>query len=368
MERRSFALPLALWYVALVAYASLHPFQGWRSQGVPPFDFLWAPWPQYWTLQDVLANLAGYVPLGFLLAWVLWRAGWTRAAVPLALLLAALLSLALEALQNYLPARVPSQVDWLLNTGGAALGALLVAALGRLGVVARWGRFREGWFVDHSRGALVLLALWPVAALYPSPLPFGLGQVWLRAEVALFEALDGTPFADWLPAPSADPTELSALGVAVCVGLNLLAPCLLGYAVLRTLRQRVWYGLACGLGALAVGGVSAGLTYGAEHAWAWLTPAVVVGLGLAGVLGLLTLALPRRTCAVLMLMALAFALGLLNRAPESPYFAQSLEAWQQGRNPHFYGLSQWLGWLWPYLAMAYGVWLASRRGETESRR
>lgn len=366
--RRSFALPLALWYVALVVYASLYPFQGWRSQRVPPFDFLWAPWPQYWTVSDVLANLVGYVPLGFLLTWTLWRVGWTRLAVPLAIALAALLSLTLEALQNYLPQRVPSQVDWLLNTGGAALGALLVAVLGQLGVVARWGRFRESWFVDHSRGALVLLALWPVAALYPASLPFGLGQFWQRAEELLFDALEGTPFADWLPAASAAPTELSPLGVAVCVALNLLAPCLLGYAVLRTVRQRLWYGLACCLGALAVGGLSAGLTYGAQHAWAWLTPTVLVGVAAAGVLGLLALPLPRRTCAVLMLLALAFALGLLNRAPDSPYFMQSLEVWQQGRYPHFHGLSQWLGWLWPHLAMVYGVWLVSRRAQADAAR
>ena len=71
----SFALVLALWYVALVVYASLYPFHSWRDQGVPPWDYLWAPWPRYWTLKDVLANLAGYVPLGFLITWAAWRRG-----------------------------------------------------------------------------------------------------------------------------------------------------------------------------------------------------------------------------------------------------------------------------------------------------
>ena len=73
--QHSFALLLALWYVALVVYASLYPFHSWRDQGVSPWDYLWAPWPRYWTLKDVLANLAGYVPLGFLITWAGWRRG-----------------------------------------------------------------------------------------------------------------------------------------------------------------------------------------------------------------------------------------------------------------------------------------------------
>ena len=47
--QHSFALLLALWYVALVVYASLYPFHSWRDQGVSPWDYLWAPWPRYWT-------------------------------------------------------------------------------------------------------------------------------------------------------------------------------------------------------------------------------------------------------------------------------------------------------------------------------
>jgi VanZ family protein len=360
--QHSFALVLALWYVALVVYASLYPFQGWRDQGVPPWDYLWAPWPRYWTLQDVLANLAGYVPLGFLITWAAWRRGARLWALLAGALLPALLSLGLEAAQSYLPQRVPSNVDWLLNAAGALGGAVLALALGRLGAIARWSDFRQRVFVQDSRGAMVLLALWPPAVLYPSSLPFGLGQAWQRAEVWLAETLADTPFAAWLPAEPPALSELSALGAAVCVAFSLLAPCLLGYAVLATLRQRMWYWAVFCFGAFGVGGVSAGLTYGSAHAWAWLAPPVVAGGGAAALLALLSLGLPRRTCAVLMLLALAFSLSLLNQAPDSPYLDQSLQLWEQSRYSHFHGLSQWLGWLWPYLALAYGVALASRRG------
>lgn len=357
----SFALPLALWYVALVVYASLYPFHSWRDQGVSPWDYLWAPWPRYWTLNDVLANLAGYVPLGFLFAWGAWRRGGRALAVVVGAVPPALLSLVLEAAQSYLPQRVPSNVDWLLNAAGALAGAVLVVVLGRLGAIARWSHIRQRLFVAHSRGALVLLALWPLALLYPSSLPFGLGQVWQRAELWLGEVLVDTPFADWLPTDAPALNDLSALGTAVCVAFSLLAPCLLGYAVLATLRQRAWYWLFFCAGAFGAGGVSAGLTYGPDHAWAWLAPPVVAGAGAAALLALCCLGLRRRTCTVWMLLALAFSLGLLNQAPDSPYLDQSLQVWEQGRYSHFHGLSQWLGWLWPYLALAYGVLLASRR-------
>ena len=70
--------------------------------------------------------------------------------------------------------------------------------------------------------------------------------------------------------------------------------------------------------------------------------------------------LSRRASAVLLLLALGLALGLLNGAPESPYFAVSLGAWSQGPFMRIHGLSQWLGWLWPYAALGVGLRLALR--------
>jgi hypothetical protein len=69
----------------------------------------------------------------------------------------------------------------------------------------------------------------------------------------------------------------------------------------------------------------------------------------------LLLALPRRAAAALTLLALTIHLALLNQAPADPYFAQTLQIWEQGRFIHFYGLVQWLGWIWPYAALIYVV-------------
>ena len=40
-----------------------------------------------------------------------------------------------------------------------------------------------------------------------------------------------------------------------------------------------------------------------------------------------------------------------------PYFADSLQGWEQGRFIRFHGVARWIGWLWPYAAMA---WLLAR--------
>jgi hypothetical protein len=58
---------------------------------------------------------------------------------------------------------------------------------------------------------------------------------------------------------------------------------------------------------------------------------------------------------VVLLLALGVYLSLLNQASESPYFAQTLQAWEQGRFIRFHGLAQWLGWLWPFAALTYVI-------------
>jgi VanZ family protein len=361
LNPRSTAWPLALLFAGLIVYASLYPFTGWRVQGVAPLAFLSAPLPQYWTGFDVGANLLGYAPLGFLLALALLRSGHPRLAWPVAVLASVLLSLAVEVLQNHLPMRVPSKVDFALNATGAVLGASTAWVLERLGGLRRWSQFRAYWFVPGTGTSLVLLALWPLALLYPVSVPFGLGQVAERLLGGLQRLLVDTPFLGWLPQRLDTPVPLSPLAQAVCVALGLLVPLLMGYADLRNAARRLVFAPLLLLSAFASAGLSAALTYGPHNAWAWINPQVGLGLGLAVLAALLLVGLPARLCHVVMLLCLAVMLSWLNRAPVSPYFAQSLEVWEQGRFIRFHGLSQWLGWLWPFAALIYGVKEVSRR-------
>jgi len=365
--RKTVAWPLSQAYVALIVYASLYPFAGWRNQGIAPWAFVASPWPKYWTAFDFMANVAGYMPLGFLLALGFLRRGDPRfapssnaAAIAIAAAASAALSFALEALQTYLPERVPSNLDFGLNVLGAVSGAVIAGSLEWAGAIARWSRFRVRWFVEESRGALVLLALWPFALLFPAAVPFGLGQVLERVEAALAEWLMDTPLLEWLPVRDVELQPLVPGTELLCVALGAIIPCLLGYSVVRSIGQRAMFAaviLGMGAGATAL---SAALSWGPAHAWAWLSLPVKLGLLAGAVLAAAMLAVPRRGCASLVLLSLMLHLSLLNQAPASAYFSHTLQTWEQGRFIRFHGVGQWLGWLWPYVTLAYVLLRVSR--------
>lgn len=356
---KSTAWPLAWVYIGLIVYASLYPFGPWRDTGLLPLAYWLAPLPRYWTGFDVTVNVIGYMPLGALLALGLVRSDRATQALVGPVLVGLVLSACMEALQGYLPSRVPSREDCLLNTVGTWLGALLVLLAYRLGLLSRWSRMRERWLVTESRGGVVLLLLWPLSLLFPAPVPFGLGQVLERVQATVVDWLEGSFAQDWWEVFEPVSEPLGAGTQAVCVFLGLLIVFLLAFTVLRSLRYRFLGVFALGLAGALTTALSSAMSWGPQHAWSWLDLPSQVGM-LAAFLAAAVLAfVPWRVSAALALLSLGVLLMELNDAPHSPYFAQTLHGWEQGRFIHFYGLSQWLGWCWPY---ACGVYLVARLG------
>ena len=358
--RSALALLLLVAWAALIVYASWFPFTGWRwPAGSDAWTLLGLPWPRWRDPFDVVSNLLGYVPLGVLLVLAPgWRDDGGVAAVRNATVLAALLSYMLEVGQHLLPQRVPSLLDWLLNTAGAVAGALLGLALARtqaLGWVQRTG---ELWFAQRSRSGLTLLLLWPVALLFPTPVALGLGQVWERVRDALGDALRGSavaePLALWLEAGPPPIARLSPAAQRAAVALGLLGPCLMTYSMAHPGPRRVW--LALGAAALGFGvtTLSTALNFGPQHALAWCTASSLGGIGVGLGMALLLLGCGRRTAAAIGLVVVTAGVGLVAQAPADPYFAASLQGWEQGRFIRFHGLAQWIGWCWPYVAT---LWL-----------
>ena len=276
-RHRSSATPLAWMLAAVIVYASLYPFAGWRVPGVQVLAFLTSPWSTYWTWFDLVANLLGYLPLGALVFGARVRSGWRAGpSAATALLVALGLSLAMELLQNFLPKRVSSNVDLALNVVGAALGIALAAMLHRAGAVDRWQSVRDRWFIDRSAGGLSLLFLWPLGLLFPTPVPLALGQVLQRLRDALAEALDGTAVAD-LAAPwlqGADDALAGALTPGsefAVVAVGLLAPCLMAFSICRPGWRRGVLVLGAAVLGFAATTLSTALSFGPEHALAWKT-------------------------------------------------------------------------------------------------
>jgi len=368
VRHRSSASLLAWLYAGLIVYASLYPFSDWRWPAASPFAFLLLPWPRYWTAFDLVSNLLGYMPLGLLIFAAQVRTGRTPPIAAMqALWLASALSLTMELTQNGLPSRIPSNVDWALNTLGAACGAGIGGVMKALGLLDRWQRTRDRWFVARSAGGLALLLLWPVGLLFPTSLPLGVGQVLSRLRTAAVVALNDTPLADWghgvLDVPLVV-LELPPLGELCAIAIGLLAPCLLGFAVCRSGWRRAVLVVGIAVAGIGATTLSTALNFGPDHALSWLTGSAAVGLGVGAVAALLLAWAPRRAAAALGLMALTALVLLVAQAPEDAYYAQSLHAWEQGRFIRFHGAAQWVGWVWPYAAMAYLLGRVAAREDT----
>jgi VanZ family protein len=363
MQRhRSSAVPLSWLYVGLIVYASLYPFVGWRVPGVGPLDFLLLGWPRWWTTFDLVSNLLGYLPVGFLLFVAQVRGGRPAgAAAATAVAAGTLLSLAMELLQNYLPQRVASNVDLGLNALGTALGVAIGAALHARGGIARWQKVRDRWFVARSAGGFALLVLWPIGLLFPTAVPFGLGHVLGRVQLLIVDLLQGTPAAAWTEgwaaavaeAPTLNAPALSAAVELSITVLGLLAPCLVAFTIATPGWRRSVFVLGAALLGAATTTLSTALNFGPTHALAWTTEQALQALGVGTGAALLLSLVPRRVAAGFGLIALTALVMLVAQAPADAYFAQSLQGWEQGRFIRFHGAAQWVGWLWPYAAITY---------------
>lgn len=367
-RHRSLATPVAWVYALLVLYASLYPFAGWRwPPGLEVQALLVLPWPPWRVPFDEVANLAGYLPLGLLATLAARRSGlgWTG-TLSVGLLGPVALSYGCEVLQQFLPTRHPSLRDFALNAGGSAAGMLLALAVQGLGVADRWQRLRARWFGQHGPGALALMSLWPVALLFPTPVPLGIGQIHAMLRARLAEALADVPWAlplhEVLGAGPVRDAALSPFAEATITTLGLLAPCLVAFTVVLPMRRRLVMLAGAVLVATGAMTLSTLLNFGPAHALAWIGRVTLPAFGCAALIALAIAPLARPVvvgCGLIVLGALVAAVA---QAPADPYVAESLQAWEQGRFVHFHGLAQWIGWGWPYAAIGWFlVQLGARR-------
>ncbi len=339
-------LYLSLAYIVLIVYASLYPLQNWRDLGASPLAFLFAPWPRYWTVFDLAVNIIAYVPLGFLftLAWRQLLNRWVAAI--LASMFAALLSFCLESLQNWLPSRVPSNVDLGCNTFGAVLGALFAAYAGKR-IFQRIIRLQRESLaaIPYADFGMVLLGTWLLTQISPETLLFGAGD--LRNVLGLTPAL---PYA-------ASSFFVLETGVTAC---NSLAVGLFVRTLLndRGSPERVLALIL--LLALAVRTLGAAVLVTPNDAFTWLTPGAQLGLLIGGLLLWLMLLLPASLRVALAGVALMAGTTLVNLTPPNPYSEAALATWRQGHFFNFNGLTRWMASLWPFITLPYLIALGRR--------
>jgi VanZ family protein len=340
------ALPhfLTALYALLVVHASLQPFTGWLSPAPGTPFFLVAPWPRL-NLSDVIINLAAYAPLGLAATWMGGPDVSVSRAALRAIAWCALLSLAMEWTQMYLPARRASAIDLLANVSGAAIGACVAATvMSRPHWRRRLRRWREKAFLGGRLGdfGLTLLVLWwamhvnPAIALFAATFQPDLAVATDQATVMLEAAQTGLDF------------------LGVLLFLTLL------------LRRREYFGVA----AVLFIGASLALKVGAaalllkpavwDH---WLRPGAGIGIAGGALALLVTIWLPQRARMIVCAVALLSSLIAAVLMPDLLLAQASLARfdWNYGHLLNFNGLTRTVLLVWPLLATLYLLVLFGRR-------
>lgn len=331
-------------YAVFIIYASLSPFLGWQEQGLAFQEVLTSPLGLTYTAFDALSNLLAYLPFGVLLALTFRIYFGNGRSVLLATLVATALSVTMEYLQLYLPARTSSNADILTNSIGALGGALLAVAIEQRAWfvrVTQWriGLFRQGAGVDFG---LALVMLWMFAQINPS-LPM-LGNVFITEMAPRFFSA--------LPAPQFDIWE------SMVVSLNLLMVGALLLTLVRVRRHMV-VGLALILSVVALAKFFAAALL--LKSWAlmlWLNSEAMLGIVVGALLIAVLAWLPQR------FLIWAAALGALSYVvlanwvldSGTPSAAMQLYQWRYGHLRNYNGLSHTVSLIFPLLLGGYLWW------------
>jgi len=339
-------------YALLVVYASLHPFFGWRDRGLPPLAFLTAPFNRPMPVFDVVVNVFGYLPLGFLAALAAYPRLRGAGAFAFGSVCAILLSFALESLQLYLPSRTSSNLDLLANAAGAAAGALAaVAGTRALRLEEGLRRLRERRMLP-GRGidlGLVLIGLWLLSQFNPETLLFGTGD--LRD---LFRT----------PSGKLHPAEVFVRVEAGVACGNVFAAGLLAFCLCAPGQPTRVLAVALVAAALAVRSFAFGLLIGPQAVFDWVTPGALYGTASGIALLLIAAGFPRTVQLALAGLALLAATAIVNLSPANPYLTATISLWQQGPYLNLNGVTRVVSAAWPFAAMFYLVLLATAHQRT----
>lgn len=214
---------LCVVYLGLLGYASLmsRELRIDRDAAVRRWERAWDTWPfepgAPVSGSDAVSNFLLYVPLGALVATRLrFVPHLPRFLVATGvLLLASTLSAAVETCQIFLPPRVPSAKDWLLNSAGGLTGAVGGVLWGRAAwwKLVRWSRrrWRRRPLALAAVALLVLLAADALVPFYPTIQLRGVWRGLKGSHFVLAEGLAVRPWHEWLVTKAGVYAALTAL-------------------------------------------------------------------------------------------------------------------------------------------------------------
>jgi len=327
---------LFILYLCLVIYTSLTPFNFLLDSRVLPWSWLVAPTPRFIPLFDVITNIVGYLPFGFLMVFSLYPRLLKWSAFICTLFLGILVSGLLESLQTYLPTRIPSSIDWYSNTLGVLIGALFA-----LPFSPQWlsgnkaARIRESIFGEHQ-GFFLLLLLCPLAQIYPQNAWLGMGDFGLQITRI-------SPFWSF-PLNNASQEILITSLATLSIGTVFLFGIRKNASPLKLISGLLFCMVLLKL-------LISQFQFGQTGASKWWSISVLVGLAIGLILTFFAHFLSRKTIWLFGMTSILGLIVLVNILPHNPYFYSLLEQLPQGKMTHINGLFSWISIVWPFLAM-----------------
>ena len=333
MTRARYRGSIAVWAL-LLAYASLYPFWPLRVPSPDAALAFFVP-PRYPSRYDFAFNVVAYLPLGLLLCLYFRQATPNWRAIAKALAAAAVFSLAMEAVQLFVPNRVSSFHDLAANSLGALLGSLVFLDPLYSTVTRPLGQLREATMIPGEWGdaGLVLVALWLLAQLNPALPFFGAGDIAGEPE-------SGPRYIEW---------------TAVALGI-----CGFGLFISTLVRQEQ--------GSLRVTGVLLSAALWLKFAFAsfmlqpnfsaeWVSTGRVLGLvaGLAVFIPLRKLGRFARIYAALVMILAGALFAKIFGEYSALEEVLRLFRWPHGQLASFATLTRFLHELWPFLAVGFLV-------------
>ena len=355
-----------------IAYLTLWPLSDWRLRQPSMFAFLGMGIPRHWTVADLVSNVAAYVIFGLLLvlAWASPARPWR--AIIAATTLGFALSIALESLQSWLPARVPSLLDVLANGAGAALGGVLGAVLGatRARIAGERRQVSLQWYQQGPGLGWALLLVWLIGQIPTHRLLFSSGQFdrWIGAALRLVSGEAQPGVATHLPA-WLDPLQ-GLQGVAETLAIMATIG-VLGVLVMDLVRpigaRLAWVGGLLSLG-LGLRILLSPQIYRDQSWTTWLTAGAQAGLVLGAALLYLIGSFGARARLAIGAGLVPVSIGLVFLASADPYFASTIARARSPLEPAFTpslrSLIDLLGGGWPLFCLLYFVARMTMNRET----
>jgi VanZ family protein len=321
-------------YLCLVSYASLTPFNFSFGSHLVPWLWVSAPIPKYIPTFDVLSNIIGYLPFGFLMIFSLYPQSIKWRAFLVCLLMGSIFSGILESLQTYLPTRIPSNIDWVLNIIGVVIGSLFALPLSPQWLSGNKAeRIRESIF-GHHQEFFLMMVLCLFAQIFPQNAWLGMGDLGLSfTRISPYWTLPLSNVSQEILI-----TSIATLGLGSfflfgmkkeAAPLKIISLFILVMLVLKFLVSQFQFGSA-----------------------SWWSASIIIGMIIGYILTFLAQLFSRNILWGISLFNLCSLIILVNVLPHNPYFFDVLEQLPQGKMMHFNGLFEWISIVWPFLAIA----------------